>query len=101
MKYLVIGRPGTVTIKLKHGAALFQAAKDWVNAKLEDGTIECHYGFADLGGFTIANVDSHEKVQEMILQYPLYPFFEWEVAVLCDWEHTYDKNIEYFKKFAR
>ena len=47
------------------------------------------------------NAESSEAVFEMILDYPLYPFFEWEVTALCDWQHGYDKNIEYFEKLAK
>jgi len=100
VKFLVIARPGATTIKIKHGVRLFQAAKEWANARLADGTIDCHYGFSDLGGFSIANFDSHEAVQDMILDYPLYPFFSWEVKALCDANHSYDKNAEYFKKLG-
>lgn len=100
MKYLITARPGTTTIKVKYGVHLFQAAKGWAKAKLADGTFDCHYTFSDLGGLTIANADSHEAMQDMILDYPLYPYFDWEITALCDANHTYDKNIEYFKKLG-
>jgi len=100
MKYLVTARPGTTTIKLKYGARVFEAAKEWASARLADGTFDCHYGFSDLGAFGIVNADSHEALLDGILECPVYPFFEWEVKALCDWQHTYDKNIEYFKKLA-
>ncbi|UCE54310.1 MAG: hypothetical protein JSV31_02395 [Desulfobacterales bacterium] len=101
MKFLMTARPGTTNIKLKYGASLFQAAKEWIQTRLSDGTFDCHYVFIDLGGLTILNAESSEAVFEMILDYPLYPFFEWEVTALCDWQHGYDKNIEYFKKLAK
>jgi len=100
MKYLVTARPGTTTIKLKYGARLFQAAKEWANARLADGMFECHYGFSDLGALAIVNADSHEAVLDGILDCPVYPFFDWQVEALCDWQHTYDKNIAYFEKLA-
>ncbi len=66
--------------------------------RCSDGTFDCHYAFVDLGGLTIANAESSEAIFDMILDYPLYPFFEWEVTALCNWEQSYDKNIEYFKR---
>jgi hypothetical protein len=100
MKYLVTARPGTTTIKVKYGARVFEAAKEWAKARLADGTFDCHYGFSDLGALGIVNADSHEALLDAIIECPVYPFFEWEVKALCDWNHTYDKNIEYFKKLA-
>jgi hypothetical protein len=34
------------------------------------------------------------------MEYPLYPFFDWEVISLVDWSHAYDKNIELFQRMA-
>jgi hypothetical protein len=101
MKYLVTARPGTTTIKLKYGAQLFQAAKEWVNERLADGTFDCQYAFVDLGGVSIANADTPEAAYDMVLDYPLYPFFEWTVEAIFDWQYAYDKNIAYFKKFGK
>jgi hypothetical protein len=28
------------------------------------------------------------------MAYPLYAFFTWEVKVIVDWRHVYDKVIE-------
>jgi hypothetical protein len=101
MKFLLTARPGTTTIRLKYGTSLFQAAKEWAQTRLSDGTFDCHYAFVDLGGLTIANAESSEAIFDMILDYPLYPFFDWEVTALCNWEQSYDKNIEYFKRLAK
>ena len=100
MKYLVIARPGITTIRLKHGARLMQATKKWVSALLADGTFDCHYGFSDLGSLAIVNGDTHEALLDGIIDCPVYPFFEWEVTPLCDWQHMYDKNIAYFEKLT-
>jgi hypothetical protein len=100
MKYLVIARPGITTIRLKHGARLMQATKKWVSGRLADGTFDCHYGFSDLGSLAIVNGDSHEALLDGTIDCPVYPFFEWEVTPLCDWQHMYDKNIAYFEKLA-
>jgi muconolactone delta-isomerase len=100
MKYLVTALPGTTTLKIKYGARLFQATKEWVDALLADGTFDCHYGFSDLGALSIVNADSHEALLDKILECPVYPYFNWEIKALCDWQHIYDKNIEYFKKLG-
>jgi hypothetical protein len=98
MKFLITGKsiafPGITPTPPDVMHSLNLAAREYVKERLEDGSIECHYIFPDGGGFTIANADSHEQVMDMLLGYPLYPMFTWEVKVLCDWEHSYDKFTE-------
>jgi hypothetical protein len=101
MKYMVIGTRNLAPMDPKMGIGLFQAAKQWINAQLADGTMDLHYVHIDTGaGFAISNADSHEELYTKILEYPLYPFFDWEVIGLVDWSHSYDKNIELFQKIA-
>jgi hypothetical protein len=68
MKYLVTALPGTTTLKIKYGARLFQATKEWVDALLADGTFDCHYGFSDLGALSIVNADSHKELLDKNLE---------------------------------
>ena len=58
--------------------------------------------FSELGGgFAITNADSHEEVTDSLLEYPLYPFFNWEVKPLSDWSHSYDKLAELFQRITK
>ena len=100
MKYLSSGRPGAVPIPPEQAVGIYQAAKEWMNARLAEGTVDCHYVFPDRGGFVIGNADSHEEILDRLMEYPLYPFLDWEVRPLCDWSHAYDKAIEFFQKLA-
>jgi muconolactone delta-isomerase len=99
MKYLITAQAGQVPPEL--GVDVYRAAKAWMNAKLADGSLDFHYVFADLtGGLVIANADSHEEVLDRILDFPLYPFFQWEVDALCDWSHSYDKIIGLYQRLS-
>ena len=101
MKYITIGTRNLMPMDPKMGISLFQAAKKWTNARLADGTMDLQYVHVDTGaGFAITNADSHEEVYDRLLDYPLYPFFDWEVIGLVDWSHAYDKNIELLQKMA-
>jgi len=101
MKYMVIGTRNLVPMEPKMAIGLFQAAKQYTNAGLADGKIDLHYVHADTGGgFIISNAASHEEVYDRLLEYPLYPFFDWEVIGLVDWSHAYDKSIEVLQKMA-
>jgi hypothetical protein len=100
MKYLIVAERNTVPIPVDQGAALYQAAKAWINAHLADGRMDCSYVFADTGGLAITNAESHEEVFDALLSYPLYAFFDWEVRALCDWSHSYDSIIELFERLG-
>lgn len=101
MKYMVIGTRNLVPMEPAMAVNLFQAAKEWVKARLADGTLDLHYFHVDTsGGFTISNADSHEEVMDRLVDYPLYVFFDWEVICLVDWSHGYDKMIELFQNIA-
>ena len=101
MKYMVIATRNMVPMDSKQAIGLFQAAKQWINARLADGTLDLHYVHIETGGgFTIGNADSHEEIYDRIIKYPLYPFFDYEVIGLVDWSHAYDRNIEWFQKLA-
>jgi muconolactone delta-isomerase len=101
MKHLVIGTRNLVPMEPATAVGLYQAAKQWTNAQLADGRLDCQYNFVDLGGgCAIVNADSHEEVLERLLDYPLFAFFDWEVKPLADWSHAHDKLIEFFQKLA-
>jgi hypothetical protein len=100
MKYMVLGRQGSTPIPPEHAVNLYTAAIAWMEERLKNGKIECHYTFPDRGGFAIANVNSAEELDDEILSYPLYPFFDWEVSVLVEWKHSYHSIMGFFKKMG-
>jgi hypothetical protein len=101
MKYMVIGKRNLVPMEPKMAVGLFQAAKQWVSAELAAGRVDLHYMHADGGaGFVIANGASHEGILDRLLEYPMYPFNDWEVIPLVEWSHAYDRMIELLQKIA-
>jgi hypothetical protein len=76
MKYMVIARPGPMPPSPEQ----FDAAFDWLQGQLDDGTLDCLYGFLEGGGVTIANADSHTQALEQMADYPLYGLVTWEVT---------------------
>jgi len=79
---------------MENPLAAYEAAKEYFNAMLADGTLDCVYVFVTAGGVTIANADSHEELWEKITASPLFPFLEWEAHALADFSYTFDKTIE-------
>ena len=76
MKYMCIARPGP----LPPSPEQFDAALEWLQGELDDGTLDCPYGFLEGGGVAIANADSHTQALEQMTQYPLYGLVTWEVT---------------------
>ena len=100
MKYLIISKPGTNLIPREQGAALLRAGTEWIKAKLSDGTVDCTYNILGGGGMGIGNAESHEDILRELLDYPLYPFFTWEVTPLLDWEDSLNQYVEYYKRIG-
>ena len=94
MKYLVTALSGNTPIPPEQAVELYQAADKWIQERLAEGRLDCIYAFADSGGISIGNGNSHEEVFGTLLTYPLYPYFRWEVKPLCDWGHTSGMIIE-------
>jgi hypothetical protein len=76
MKYMCIARPGP----LPPSPEQFDAAFEWLQVHLDDGTLDCLYGFLEGGGVAIANADSHTQALEQMADYPLYGLVTWEVT---------------------
>ena len=75
MKYLVTATPGPMPPTPEQ----LDAAMDWLQTRLDDGTFDCLYGFLEGGGFSISNASSHGEALELMTQYPLYGLVQWEV----------------------
>lgn len=80
MKYYVSARPGA----MPPPPEVFDAAFDWLEGKVGDGTFDCVYGFLGGGGFSVANAGSHEEVLRLMTDFPMFGFSEWEVKPLLE-----------------
>jgi len=97
MKFLINtkSRIGHNAFKPEDPQAVFQAAHAWNKARLEDGSIDCVYGFTDgRGGISIVNADSHEKLLSMIRSSPMYHYIDYEIQPLCDLELLWQLQID-------
>ena len=74
MKYFVSARPGPMPPTPEQ----FDAALGWLEGKLNDGTLDCVYGFLEGGGFSVTNADSHGDLLEMMADYPLFGMVTWD-----------------------
>ena len=98
MKYLVMAEPGERVVPPDMAHTLLDAAADWIRDRLEDEHVECVFFFPTGGGFAVANAESHEELQKLLVSYPLYPFMKWDLKMLIDWQRGFEINKEFYSK---
>ena len=94
MKFLVMAkiRAGTPL-----PSAAVQGQKEVINRFLKSGVNDCVYLFPDGGGFGIANADSGEHLMQLLTEIPTYPFLDWEVRTLSEFNQGMDRVIQALK----
>jgi hypothetical protein len=86
MKYFVSATPGPMPPTPEQ----FDAALSWLDGKLGDGTFDCIYGFLEGGGCSVANVNSHRELLELMAEYPLFGLVTWDVRPLLEFREGVD-----------
>ena len=94
MKFLVTVTPRQVA-PMPPGAIaeVLSAQRGWLKQKLEDGTLDCAYGFIGGGGVGVANADSIEEMHALLVQSPGFPIGDNEVRPLGDFNETIEAGI--------
>jgi hypothetical protein len=93
MKYLIVSKPGGQPLPPDQVVDAYKASQAYINKLLDDGTFDCVYGFFKGGGFGVANADSHDEVYKLLLNYPMYSVFIWEVKPILDINKTFETGI--------
>jgi hypothetical protein len=86
MKYFISAAPGPMPPTPEH----YDEAIAWLEAKLDDGTFDCLFGFLEGGGFSVANANSHGEVLNMMAEYPLFGLSNWDVRPLLEFKQGSD-----------
>jgi len=94
MKFLVTVTPGPMPPPIDS----IRAARDWIQAKVDDGSFESVYAFPGGGGVSIGENDSHEDLMEQLMDYPMSPFVSYEVQPLIAADDAFDRFIPYAEK---
>jgi hypothetical protein len=79
---------------------LVRASREWIQARIDDGTFEAVYAFPGGGGVSIGENDSHEQLMEQLMDYPLSPFVEYDVKPLVDLDAAFDRFIPFVEKVS-
>jgi hypothetical protein len=86
MKYYLAARPGPMPPSPEQ----FDAAIEWLDAKVQDGTFDCIFGFMEGGGFSVLNANSHREVLDVMAEYPLFGLVTWDVQPLLEFKEGID-----------
>jgi hypothetical protein len=86
MKYLVTATPGP----LPPSPEQFDTALEWIEARIDDGTFDCVYGYLEGGGVAVTNAADHAAALELMTQYPLYGLVSWDVRPLLEFKEGDD-----------
>jgi hypothetical protein len=97
VKFLVTCRPSPTPPSPERCVVLIRAAMDWIEARLADGSMETTYLFPNRGGIAILHAESQEALMELLLDYPAYPLYTWEVQVLADWRPGFENVVRFLE----
>ncbi|QSQ25690.1 hypothetical protein JY651_12485 [Pyxidicoccus parkwayensis] len=98
MKFLIIARDRPNGPYPPDPTALNRAVRDWVGARLADGTFDCAYYLLPRAGMCIANAESHEALLTLMRAWPSFGYQEFEVHMLADARHGIDDNHARMKR---
>jgi hypothetical protein len=96
MKFLVTARPTPMPPPIE----AVRAGQEWIQARIDDGTLECVYAFPGGGGLSIGEYESHEQVMDQLMDYPLSPFVEWDVKPLVELDAAFARFIPYIERMS-
>jgi muconolactone delta-isomerase len=100
MKFLVIVTPRPAPMPPGVAADMLSAQRDWLQARLDDGTLECAYGLIGGGGIGIANADSHEEMHALVVGSPGFALADYDIRPLGDFATTIDAGIGAMRQAA-
>ena len=88
MKYLISAKPGPMPPSPEQ----WDAALEWLEGKVDDGTFDCIYGYLGGGGFSVSNVDSHREALDLMADYPLFGMVTWDVQPVLEFKEGTDPS---------
>jgi hypothetical protein len=96
VRYLVTVKPGPMPPPIEQ----IRQARDWIQARVDDGTFDAVFAFPEGGGCSIGTYDSVEQLMDQLLAYPLSPFVEYELQPLADLDAAFERFIPYAERLS-
>ena len=100
MKFLVLSKPVPGLPPPEDPEAFFKESNDYLDAMLKHGVADCVYITPDGGGMAVMDVESHEKLWEVVNAFPGTAYLKHSFYPLLSHSHYYDTMVppagEYF-----
>lgn len=80
MKFLIVTKRRANPLPIE----TMEPARVWIKTMLQNGTLDCCYGFLNGGGISIMNAKSHEDLMRLLMEYPESRWVDFEIQGLCD-----------------
>lgn len=96
MKYMVIVKPGPMPPPVE----VIHQAREWIQARIADGTFECVYAFPEGGGLSIGEQGDADQLMEQLMEYPGSPFVSYEVRPLVEFNTAFDRLIPFAERMS-
>jgi muconolactone delta-isomerase len=101
MKFLLIVTPRRdASIPPAAVAGMLAAQRDWLHDRMHDGTVEYAYSFAAGGGCGVLNVDSHEALNELIVNSPAFMISDYDARPLADLDSSIGNAVAALERAA-
>jgi hypothetical protein len=101
MKFLLIVTPRRdSSIPPAAVAGMLAAQRDWLHDRMTDGTVEAAYSFPAGGGCGIVNVESHEALNQLIVDGPAFMISDYGVHALADLDTSLGNSVAALERVA-
>jgi muconolactone delta-isomerase len=102
MKYLVtMRRRDGVPVPLEAIPGMLLAQRDWLDEKIQNGTIDVSYGLPQGGGgLAIVNADTPEQLAGILTESPLFALTNIEIQPLADVHVTLETAASALQRMA-
>ena len=100
MKHLVIVTPKETPFPTRLIAENLAETREWLEKHIDDGMVECAYGFVTGGGVGIVNADSAESLNEFLLDSPSFANSDIDVRPLAEIDSSLARAADAMRRAA-
>lgn len=100
MKFLIV-IASTTDPRMPHPpdpGKLYESVRAWVQARLEDGTLDCAYYMVHEKGMCIMNAGSHEDLMRQVRDWPAALYSDFTIYPLADFRSAMQDRIARFQQ---
>ncbi|MHB0975708.1 MAG: muconolactone Delta-isomerase family protein [Candidatus Aquicultorales bacterium] len=101
MRFLVIDRGTIAEYQSSATPDMFMECKRWVEGQMSAGSIAMAYALAgEQASCYVFEVDSLERLDDLLMEYPLSAYSVFEIYPLSDIGRSFEKAAEVYRQVA-